>query len=160
MEERRIITDTDFLSAFLKIDKLPVIFTVFDVKSVIITNAVLDELKCVSLFDSLEEYINSRVNTVLVKKAREVPSFKKFGKGELESIEFAKNKNFLLLMDDRDAAKYAESQGVAVMDIPTFLFYSKIHNKLSKEEVEKIVSDLELVDNYIFDIGDKKILLS
>ena len=51
-----IVSDTDFLSSFAKIDELNLVFKVFKAKEIVITEAVYDELKESPLFDLLLPY--------------------------------------------------------------------------------------------------------
>ena len=121
---RPIVADTDFLSSFLKIEKLDLIFKALDIKSLTITQAVLSELEHAPRHSALLEALRSQENRIVVMEVKDVFS-EDLGKGESESINLAKKTNALLLMEDRKAAQFAKMQGIKVMSIPTFLLFCK-----------------------------------
>jgi len=57
-----IVSDTDFLSSFAKINEVNLIFKVFKTKEIVITEAVYDELKESPVFDLLLPYFSSKEN--------------------------------------------------------------------------------------------------
>ena len=154
-----IVSDTDFLSSFAKIDELKLVFRVFKTKEIVITEAVYNELKEAPVFDLLLTYFSAKENKIIIKKvsARDVPE--NLGTGERESITLAKDKKAKLLMDDRDAGEYAESKGVDVIDIPAFLFHCKKSNTLSVSEIKSIINNLKDKDHYEFEAKVKEELL-
>ena len=154
-----IVSDTDFLSAFGKIDRIDLIFKVFKTKEITITKSVYDELKESPVFDKLLPYFSAKENNIKVKEAsiKDIPV--SLGKGERASISLAKDKKAKLLMDDRDAGEYAESKGVDVIDIPAFLFHCKESNTLSVSEIKSIINNLKDKDHYEFEAKVKEELL-
>lgn len=154
-----IVSDTDFLSSFAKIEKLKLVFRVFKTKEIAITEAVYNELKESHVFDSVLPYFSAKENKIIIKKvsAKDVPE--NLGTGERESITLAKDKKAKLLMDDRDAGEYAESKGIDVIDIPAFLFHCKEKKILSVSEIKDIVNDLKDKDYYEFEEKVKEELL-
>ncbi|OGY44151.1 MAG: hypothetical protein A2729_02510 [Candidatus Buchananbacteria bacterium RIFCSPHIGHO2_01_FULL_39_14] len=154
-----IIADTDFLSAFLKIDKLELVFTALETKEIVITQAVLDEIKQAPVQEKLMQVIHSKDQKVIIREVNEIFS-QNFGKGELESITLAKETNALLLMNDQKAAKFAESEGITTMDIPIFLLHCKTNKLISSKESKEIIELLKEKDYYEFNEEIKKILLN
>jgi len=154
-----IVSDTDFLSSFAKIDELKLVFRVFKTKEIVITESVYNELKEAPVFDLLLTYFSAKENKIIIKKvsAKDVPE--NLGTGERESITLAKDKKAKLLMDDRDAGEYAQSKGVNVIDIPAFLFHCKENNFLSVSEIKSIINDLKNRDHYEFEAKVKEELL-
>ena len=106
-----IVSDTDFLSSFAKIDELKLVFRVFKTKEIVITESVYNELKEAPVFDLLLTYFSAKENKIIIKKvsAKDVPE--NLGTGERESITLAKDKKAKLLMDDRDAGEYRTNSG-------------------------------------------------
>ena len=153
-----IISDTDFLSSFAKIKKIELIFKVFRTNSLSITQAVYEELKQCPVFEELLPYFADKRIENKKTSDNSVPTH--FGKGEKESISLAKETKSKLLMDDRKAAKYAESIGVIVIDTPAFLFYCKEKKILSVAEIKKIITQLREKDYYEFNEEVKKELIS
>ncbi len=154
-----IVSDTDFLSSFAKIDELKLVFRVLKTKEIVITEAVYNEIKKSPVLDILLPYFSAKENKIIIKKisAKDVPE--NLGTGERESISLAKDKKAKLLMDDRDAGEYAESKGVDVIDIPAFLFHCKEKNILSVSEIKSIINNLKDKDHYEFEAKVKVELL-
>jgi len=148
-----IVSDTDFLSSFAKIDELNLVFKVFKTKEIVITEAVYDELKESPLFDLLLPYFSSKENKITIKKlsAKDVPE--NLGVWERESISLAKDKKAKLLMNDKVAGRYAEKVGVKVIDIPAFLFYCKEKKILNNSQLKTIILNLKAKDFYEFDMS-------
>lgn len=142
-----IIADSDFLSVFLKIEKLSLIFTALEIKELIITGAVLQEIKPAPVYDLFLEASKKHKIIVMGSKEKETLDF---GLGELESIALAKETNSILLMDDRRAARFAELKGITVMNIPVFLLHCKMNGVLSTEELRGIIKDMKEKDHYQF----------
>ncbi len=153
-----IIADTDFLSAFLKIDRLELIFKALETKEIIIAGAVLHEVEQAPVYNKLLGALQSKDQKIIVKKVT-IPDSEDFGSGELESIALAEKFSGLLLMNDGKAAKYAESRGVTVIDIPIFLLHCKSSNYLSNKELIQIIEDLKEKDYYEFSTEVKEKLL-
>ena len=155
-----IVSDTDFLSSFAKIDELELVFRVFKTKEIVITEAVYNELKEAPVFDLLLTYFSAKENKIIIKKvsAKGVPE--SLGEGERASISLAKDKKAKLLMDDRDAGEYTEKVGVKVIDIPSFLFYCKRKKILNTPQLKTIISKLKAKDFYEFERGVEKALVS
>ncbi len=132
-----IISDTDFISSFAKIGEVDLVFEALKTKEITITRAVYDELKEVPVFEKLLPYISGgKKNKINIENVSAENISEKLGRGENESIILAKSKNAKLLMDDREAGKYAEANGVDVIDIPAFLFYCKEKKILSVSDVK------------------------
>ncbi len=153
-----IIADADFLSAFLKIDQLNLVFTALETKEIVVTEAVLDELKQAPVYEKLLRALSSENEKIVVKKVKAVRS-ENLGRGELESITLAKNTSSLLLMDDRKAAKFAEGEGVTVMDVPIFLLHCKTGNFVSSAKIKEIIGQLKEKDYYEFSEEVKETLI-
>lgn len=155
-----IVSDTDFLSSFAKIDELKLVFRVFKTKEIVITKAVYNELKEAPVFDKLSPYFSAKGNKIKVEKSaiKSVPE--NLGEGERESISLAKDKKAKLLMDDRDAGKYAESKGVDVIDIPAFLFHCKEKKILNTAHLKTLIANLKAKDFYEFENQIAEVLLS
>jgi len=155
-----IVSDTDFLSSFAKIDKLKLIFRILKTREIVITEATYGELKESPVFDLLLPYFSAKENKIIIKKvsAKYVPEY--LGLGERESIALAKKHKAKLLMNDRLAGKYAEKISVKVIDIPTFLFYCKEKKILNTPQLKTIISKLKAKDFYEFGKEVEKVLTS
>lgn len=155
-----IVADADFLSSFLKIDALELVFKALGTDTITITSGVLTELEQAPFREKLHFWLTATDLKVVVEKIDEVYFSEDFGRGELESIYLAEQTNSLLLTNDRNAGILAERKGITVMDVTTFLAYCKNHYLLSKDELRKIINDLKEKDYYEFSEEVKNILLS
>lgn len=153
-----IVADADFLSAFLKIDRLGLVFKALNTKEIVIAGAVLHDIEQAPVYSKLLDALQSKDQKVIVKKVTSLKS-ESFGRGELESITLTQKYHGLLLMNDRKAAKYAESRGITVMDIPIFLLHCKTNNYISNKELTQIIKDLKEKDYYEFSTEVKERLL-
>lgn len=155
-----IVSDTDFLSSFAKIDEVNLVFKVFRIKEILITDAVYNELKESTIFDKLLPYFSAKENKLVIKEVSAKESLEYLGAGENESIALAKEYRAKLLMNDKIAGKYAEKGGVKVIDIPAFLFYCKEKNVLNISQLKTLISRLKSKDFYAFEKEVEKALIS
>jgi len=155
-----IICDTDFLSSFLKIDKLKLVKQFFNVKYIYIPAAVFNELsQAVGL--SLKLY---ELNWVKIKKIevdrKENLDFSSLGEGEIECISLCKNrKNSILLTNDVKATRIAVSHNIKVLNISSFLLLCKRNKFLELSDITKIINDLKNKDFYEFGEEEVEVLL-
>ncbi|RLI92669.1 MAG: hypothetical protein DRO89_01685 [Candidatus Altiarchaeales archaeon] len=150
-----IILDTDFLSSFLKIDKLDLVRNFFG-EDLYIPISVLKEISQTELIKKL---IEKKYVKVISMKEEDVKGKAVLGRGEIECISLA-SENDILLMDDRKAGKIAMENNVKVVNIPGFLLSLKRSNYLSQNQLNKIIDDLKEKDCYFFTKSDEKKLRS
>ncbi len=150
-----IIADTNFLSSFFKINQIDLIFLVFGEKEIVIPPAVLNEIKSAPFYEGFLEMLKTK--QISTRDAGEILESNLFGKGELKCIFLAEKYRAILLTDDKMAGKLAESRGVVVVDIVTFLFYCKMKKILLAKEIKEIIDELKDKDYYQFneEIRDK-----
>ena len=158
MEEEKVIIDTDFLSSFLKINKLDLIFKLFKTNELIITTAVFKEITVSSVYRKVIEKINSKTKRIVIHEAKTIFS-EDFGAGELESIALSLENNATFLTNDQDAKKFAKSLDLFVLDIPTFLEICKYEKILNNSQIKDIIKLLKEKDGYEFKKEIKDILL-
>lgn len=147
-EREEIVIDTDFLSSFFKIGKIDLIFKVLNAKKIFICQAVMKELDKTTFYNDFLNFIKLRENKIIIKNQIIKEIGGDFGEGEIESICLAKQKDYLLLMDDRAAGRFARTKEITVLNIPEFLLYTKKNNFLSLNEIKKIIQDLKEKDHY------------
>lgn len=97
----RLVADTNFLGALHKIERIDLIYEVFGVDMIYVTQAVIDELaKAPFFYDFIRK--TEKIERVVVDK---VPSHIKsamLGKGETDSISYAlKTKSIFLFNDEK-----------------------------------------------------------
>ena len=139
-----LVADTDFLTAFIKIQSVDKVLEIFEEDKIIIPVQVEEEL-----LKDLEENIaeNIKVKNIEPIQAPEI------GKGERAAIALA-SENDLLLMKDRKACQKAEQHELKTVTIPGFLKLAA--KKLKQEEIQNIADKLRDKDNYLFSEEEKK----
>ncbi len=154
----RLVADTDFLSALHKIERIGLIYEVFGVDRIHVTQAVIDELaKAPFFYDFIRK--TEKIERVVVD---EVPSHIKsamFGKGETDSISYALKTKSIFLSNDKKAGEFAEDLGVMVLDIVSFLLVCREIGVLGLNDIEHIIELLKQRDYMEFNENQKKLLL-
>lgn len=156
-----IVTDTGFLSSLLKIKRAELLLKVFEVENIFVPIQVLRELEKSSFFDSvcyLFSYTKSNESWVQVLLV-EVTEDPEFGQGELACIKLAKEKDALLLIDDKLAIEKAVSLGVSTLSLAGFLVLCRELKIVSNDELVSIISDLKKHDHYSFSKQNEKLIL-
>lgn len=154
----RVVADTDFLSAFFKINQIEIIFKALEIDKIYITQAVFDELaKAPFFYDFTREL--GRIELAVFDKLPENQKATILGKGELESISYAVETNSILLTNDKKAGEFASSSGVRVLDIISFLFLCKEIGLVKKNDLELIIDLLKKHDYMEFSQEQKRLLL-
>lgn len=115
-------------------------------------------MKQAPIYHKLLDALQSKEYKLIIKEIAH-PESEDFGAGEIESIVFAQEFKGLLLMNDQKAAKFAQSLGVTVMDLPLFLFHCKTSNYLTTKELIEIMKELKEKDYYEFSGEVKEVLL-
>lgn len=152
-----VVVDTDFLSVLIKIKRMELIYRVFGVEKIFITQAVFDELTKAPFLNKVKEQMQ-RIEIVIVDRLPENKQVAMLGKGDLESIYFAMNANSVLLTNDKKAGEYAESLGVKVLDIISFLLVCKEKNIVTVNDLECIIEDTKKYDYMEFSQEHKRLL--
>jgi len=154
----RLVCDTDFLSALHKIERIGLIYEVFGVDRIYVTQAVIDELaKAPFFYDFIRK--TEKIERVVVD---EVPSHIKsamLGKGETHSISYALKTKSIFLSNDKKAGEFAEDLGVMVLDIVSFLLVCREIGVLGLNDIEHIIELLKKRDYMEFNEKHKKLLL-
>jgi predicted nucleic acid-binding protein len=148
-----VILDTDFLSAFLKIEQLHLVKDFYSVEVLKVPVAVYREVSLTSLLAQM-----ATLPWVKVEKLESgdvvadlISDFMGLGRGEQEAIRLSLNiPGSLLLMNDRKARRVADRLGIGTVDIPAFLLSCKISGFLSLEEIRAVTDALREKDRYGF----------
>ena len=147
-----IILDTDFLSAFLKVERLSLIKDFYQVEFLIIPTAVYNELSVTSLGQALADL--PWVRTEASPSGWDLPSAPDsslLGAGELQSIALAKqSEQALILSNDNSARRLARQLGLKAIDIPEFLLSCKTSGFLDRKELQELIRELQEKDRYGF----------
>ena len=137
------------MSALLKIDRLDLVFKLFD--KLFITVEVYEELsRSKNLIKPLAK--NLQKGSIEIMESSDFASlqnkYPELGIGELSVIASAKSK--IVFIEDRKAEKVAEKEGLAVFNIPEPLLVCKEKGLIDKEEIKQIIEELKDKDRYYF----------
>ena len=149
-----VILDTDFLSSFLKIERLGLVKAFFQVETLHVPLAVYREIAQTDLLPHLlttEWIVVKRANKAAYEALYQDEAFTVLGEGEQESMLLALDStDAVLLMSDNQARRVARSRGIRVLNIPAFLLACKMAGLIEREEMAQTIRDLKEKDYYEF----------
>ena len=149
-----VILDADFLSAFLKIDQLPLVRDLYPAARVLVPPAVYREVSQTDLVPKLaalswlglEVPDANRLDRLLLDR-----SFHRLGPGEQEAIALAGQfKSSVLLMNDNKARAQASGLGLQVVNVPAFLLACKLSGLADRSRLAELIRSLQEKDHYGF----------
>lgn len=154
MSEIRVVLDADFLSAFLKIDRLSLIRDFYQAEHLLIPPAVYREVSLTSLLEKLAGTAWLRVEAPRPGLATELFQGSRsddLGAGERESIALVHpSPGAILLMNDNRARREAAQRGIEAINIPALLLAFKLSRFLDRDQLAEVVRDLQEKDRYGF----------
>jgi len=149
-----VILDADFLSAFLKIERLPLLLAFYQVERLYVPPAVYREVAVTTLLPSLLAFSSIRVESPTPERLQSVANHDAFGKlgaGEQEAIALAlDHPDAILLSNDRQVRRLATGCGVTVINLPAFLLACKLAGMLDHAAMADITAALQAKDHYGF----------
>ena len=158
-----VVLDTDFLSAFLKIERLQLVRDLYRAETLLVPPAVFREVSLTRLLPQLASL--SWVH--LAEPGPEPPpatgreGWEKLGPGEKEAIALAiSQKPSMLLTNDRQATRMAMDFGIDQANVPAFLLSCKLTELVGRQQLAEIVRDLEEKDRHTFRRDLRELLLS
>ncbi|MEA2053110.1 MAG: hypothetical protein U9O90_09910 [Euryarchaeota archaeon] len=159
----QIISDADFLSSFLKIERLKLVKGLFKEANLYIPIAVLGEIAKTDLITDLldKKWIKvKRINYEDLREMESVEEFKNLGSGEKECLVLRKQfRDSMLLISDNKARKIANKNNVAVLNISAFLLACKDVGLLNSADIATIIHDLKDKDYYEFSEEERSRLI-
>ncbi|KHD07937.1 hypothetical protein PN36_04555 [Candidatus Thiomargarita nelsonii] len=73
----------------------------------------------------------------------------KLNRGECEAIALAKNRQALLLCNDKRAIRYCQQEGIESINLPYLLRLFWTRKILSKAQVKHLIERMEQVENLV-----------
>lgn len=154
-----IIADTDILSAFAKVGRMPLLFSLFNSTELYITPAVFSEIE--HSFDLGRQYAIDLFAMLgagelrLVYLAPHEAVFRDtlpvtLASGERESIAAAKSRSGVVLSNESRVAHTCRENQVVCVRLPEILRALWVEQVATKLEVEEIVRDLGVKDRMRF----------
>lgn len=157
----RVIVDTSFLSSILKADLLEKTLDILDKRKLFITQEVERELQDSHLYTMNRDKIGEEGPIIPLQREednhQEDLSF--LGKGEASCIFYCLKADARFLVDDREARNKARELGIKTLTIPDLLDLGKVEDDIDKEDMNKVIQNLQESDNYIFSDEVKEKLL-
>lgn len=148
-----IILDADFLSAFLKIDRLELVRYFYGVETLQVPLGVYQEVSQTNLVAMLAGLGWIQVETPITPPDDPGPGsdFLTLGRGEREAILLSlRHRESRLLMNDLKAQRIARDLGVETVDVAAFLLSCKSSGFANQEQIRELVEALQEKDYYGF----------
>ncbi len=149
-----VVLDTDFLSSFLKIERLDLVRDFFQTENLLVPAAVYREIAVTPFLPALTalDWIQIRaIEQGRVSGLSGDREFSELGSGEQEAIALTSIlADSVLLMSDRRAGHYARSMGINVVDIPAFLLAYRRSGEATGEAIRTLIEALQQKDHYGF----------
>ncbi len=149
-----VVLDTDFLSSFLKIERLVLVRDFFKAENLLVPAAVYREIAVTPWLPELTALDWVQVRAIEQDRISGLTGdreFSELGTGEQEAIALASIlADSVLLMSDRRASHYARSMGINVVDIPAFLLAYRRTGEATVEAIRTLIEALQQKDHYGF----------
>ncbi len=158
-----ILLDTNIISTFSKIRKLELLYDVFNTNVFYISSNVHNEIMITKEKGYI--FVNYVVDLLQKKKIipltltseEEIKTNKiplSFSRGERDSLVICKERNGIFVTNERKVINYCKKHSIVYFDLRDILKALYIFIKFSRNEVNKLIKDIEEKDNII--IKDKK----
>ena len=158
-----LLSDTDFLSAFLKIGHVETVRNFYRAEHLFVTPGVYQELSHTDLIttvDALEWIVMRPVSEADLAGYRDAAGFTRLGRGEQETIALAGGLKATVLTNDQRALRFARDRGIEAIDIPGFLLACKASDFLSTGQIAEMIQALKERDRYEFRAEVRRLLLA
>ncbi|MBI4596591.1 MAG: hypothetical protein HY730_09505 [Candidatus Tectomicrobia bacterium] len=154
-----ILSDTNILSTFAKIQELCLLVRLFGGERIGIVPAVFEELQngvtegYVALKPVIENIEKSQIDLVLpgtdeILEKATLP--KSFDEGERETIAVAKSRAYAILTNERLIKNWCNKAGIKCFDLPAILSALWRTELLTKEGVQELCRQIEEKDRVVF----------
>ena len=154
-----VFVDTDVLSIFAKIERLPLLFVVFDQKALNIANAVENEVKTgiskgFRFFDDIialqtQEQIRTYHTTSADQEfMNSLPQT--LGAGESESMALCKRFAAIFASNERRVMHYCKANEINCINLVRILRAFWELQILSQTDVQKVITEIEIADRLKF----------
>jgi predicted nucleic acid-binding protein len=149
-----VVVNTDILSTLAKINKLKLLSKLFRKSSMLICPSVSREIKkgvelgllSYSQPSDFQKIMPSIAEKNLCKELREQ---KNLGFADAECVAIARNRSCLLITNDREARKVADSLSIYCLNLPSLLRELWKSHTLPKPVVAELVKEIERKDRIV-----------
>lgn len=152
-----ILLDTNVLSTFGKINRLNLLFDIFK-EDICISSNVLDEIKNAdeqgySFADKVISLIDEGKIMVISSSQEErqymVTLPLSFGSGERDSVAIAKKRRGVFVTNEKRLWNFCETEEIDFLTLNNLLKLLWKDKILTKEEVRKLIDEIEEKDNIV-----------
>ncbi len=146
--------DTDILSAFAKADAMMRLINLFE--ELKISPSIYDELMRTKRvgYSFVDDIFQS--TEIILLSENEFKSFrnlieneKNMHEGECQLITLCRSRKGILLTNDRYVKNYCRENGIEFLDLEEILRAMKLRKILKREELKKLINDIEKKDHTI-----------
>lgn len=151
------------MSAFLKIEQLPLVRQFYQVQELLVPPAVYREVAITDLLSRLAALSWIRLTMPSPSQTHVLSGtegFERLGRGEQEAIALALEQKAILLVNDNQARRLARQLGIQAVNIPAFLLACKMAGLLDRDALSDLVTGLREKDYYGFRQDVLDLLLS
>ncbi|HLC19811.1 MAG TPA: hypothetical protein VJK72_02755 [Candidatus Nanoarchaeia archaeon] len=153
------VFDADIISVFAKIGRLALLPVVFG-NNLFMPEAVYHDL--LRAQRAGYDYVSETLRIIKVTKADKsyassLIKSKKLGAGEIECIALCKERTMTFVSNDEKAKLAAQTLGIDIIDLAAILWCLKDEHVVQKDELRKIINDIEVKDNTVL-IGKEELL--
>jgi predicted nucleic acid-binding protein len=145
----KIILDTNIVSTFIKIEKLPLLASLFPNHVLTMSKGVKEELTA-SLFQDIPIDETSLSPDEFLFFDKFAKRYGSLGKGELECITICISRSIPMLTNDRKAKNVAIENGVLCWDLPEILRALLLKHLVDPDQLEILIKSIEDEDNIVF----------
>jgi predicted nucleic acid-binding protein len=153
------LCDTNILSTFAKVSRLELLLQLLARDAIAVVPAVYEELqegirRGYTPLQAASTHIQQGAITILAPNAQEI--FDKdalprsFDAGERETIAVAQSRGYAILTNETHVKNWCERMDIACWDLPRILRALWRTNLLKKEQVRRLVEQIEIKDRVVF----------
>ena len=149
-----VVVDTDILSTLAKINKMRLLPKLFHKSNMLICPAVAAEIQKGIQLGLLEFFYPTHFLPIKLgmrekETSMEIADARNVSLGDAECLAVAKNRNCLLLTNDRKVQKVAESLSINHLSLPLLLRELWVHHVMTKAEVTQLADEIESKDRLV-----------
>ena len=158
-----VFVDTDVLSIFAKIQRLPLLFTVFNQETLHIANAIANEIEIGALkgFDFSQD-ITALLTQERIHTHHPIPTDEAFmmslpqtlASGERESMAICKRLDAIFVSNERRVKHHCQANGIRCINLAEILRGLWELEILTQADVRKIIVEIAVKDSLKFRTTD------
>lgn len=159
-----VLIDTNILSTFALIDRLSLLWSLFEDNLIYISPNVFTEVTKAKIagYSHADKILNvikeDKIKLLIPTKEEILLSMElpmNFGYGERDSVIIAQRRGMVFVTNEKKIIKYCQNEKIGCLWLEKILRSLWKENILSKEEVKIIMDEIEAKDNLIIPLKDE-----